>query len=132
MPRIAPPLTTQKTEFVNALLNHHSLTELKSLLGDDLYAITEMYAQQVLGDVSRLGALLDSHDADATRQTAHAIKGSSANLGAQELARLAGLVEQGVLRNEADQARSAFGHMDQVARQTLHAMSEGGFLRHPV
>lgn|GEM_PF-1891387 len=117
---------------MNALLNHHSLTELKSILGDDLYPITEMYAQQVLGDVDRLGTLLDVYDADAVRQTAHAIKGSSANLGALELARLAGLVEQGAQRNEAALARSAFEGMPQVAQQTLHAMSESGFLQRSI
>ncbi len=114
---------------MNALLNHHSLTELKSILGDDLYPITHLFAQQLPGDVDRLGALLASNDLAAARQVAHAIKGSSANLGAQELARLAGLVEQGVQRNAADEASSAMTHLHEVAQQTLQAMQAGGFLQ---
>jgi len=119
----------QESEFVNALLNHHSLSELQSILGDDLYPITHMFAKQLPGDVERLGALLASNDMAAVRQLAHAIKGSSANLGAQELARLAGLIEQGAQRNAADEAHTAMAQLHEVAQQTLQTMQAGGFLQ---
>jgi len=113
---------------MNAPLNLGSLTELKSILGQDLYPITEMFAQQLPAEIERLGAQLASNNMDAARQLAHAIKGSSANLGAQELARLAALVERGALHHPPTEAHRAFADMPTVGQQTLQAMRAGGFL----
>ncbi|WP_029463434.1 Hpt domain-containing protein [Serpentinimonas barnesii] len=113
---------------MNAPLNLGSLTELKSILGEDLYPITEMYAQQLPAEIERLGALLANHDMAAAQQLAHAIKGSSANLGAQELARLAAMVERAALHPPATEAHNAFADMPAVGQQTLQAMRDGGFL----
>ena len=77
------------------VLDHEILEELRAMLGGDLDHLVDVF----LSDTPRLVAALEQAatgpDYDALRDAAHALKSSSANLGAMSLSAAAKRVELG-------------------------------------
>ena len=111
------------------LLNIPSLTELKGLLGDELFAITGMFAEQLQVDLAAIEALHSAQDHPVLAKRAHAVKGSSGNMGAQALSRLAAELETAALaRDDAALVRLVTA-LPALAADSLAEMRRQGFLQ---
>lgn len=120
----APHLPT-----VTAYLDTQALQELQEMLGDDLHEITSLYAGTLADDVQALKNTLAQANWAVLNRQAHSLKGSSANMGALEMARLAALVEKAALQADVATIQPAMDQMDAAASATLAAMRLGGYLK---
>ncbi len=109
-------------------IDTETLSGLKEMLGDDLYEITQLYASTLLDEIASLQACYASGDMGRLNRLAHALKGSSANMGASALAALAAAVEKRALADDKAMVEAALNDMPQVAKDTLAAFKTGGFL----
>ena len=113
-------------------LDTGALDGLKELLGDDLYNIADLYVTTLPEAVL---ALLASHaqgDVQRLMQEAHALKGSSANMGAQEMARLCSGIEKMALDGSQREAVAALvAGLEPAAMATASAMRSAGYARSP-
>lgn len=71
-----------------------NLNMLKELIGDDLKEILDAYLQTAPDNINKLEQALTQADAEQVRMQAHSLKGSSANIGANDLSSLAAQLEQ--------------------------------------
>lgn len=114
---------------MTAYLDTQALQDLQEMLGDDLHEITSLYASTLADEVSTLKTTLAAGNWAVLNRQAHSLKGSSANMGALEMARLAALVEKSALQADTATIQPAIDQMDGVATATLAAMRQGGFLK---
>lgn len=70
------------------------LEMLEEVLDEGFSGLLSVYLQDAQTKMASLQAGLEQGDADLVRSSAHSLKGSSANLGAQPLAELSLAVEQ--------------------------------------
>jgi len=89
---------------VAQVLTPDSLTELQQLLGDELYPITQLFAEQLTHDAEALQQLAQADDFAALAARAHAVKGSTGNMGASALAQLAAQMEQAAKQQDGARA----------------------------
>lgn len=114
---------------VTAYLDTQALQELQEMLGDDLYEITSLYGGTLADEVETLKTTFASSNWAVLNRQAHSLKGSSANMGALEMARLAALVEKAALQADAAVIKPALDAMAGAAEATLNAMRSGGYLK---
>ena len=113
-------------------LDTGALDGLKELLGDDLYEISDLYVTTLPEAVHGLLASHAQGDVQRLMQEAHALKGSSANMGAQEMARLCSGIEKMALDGSQREAVAALvAGLEPVAMATVSAMRSAGYARSP-
>lgn len=72
------------------------LSRLREIYEDDTTGMLELYDMMLKNNAAhldKLDAAVEARDLDAVRKSAHAIKGSSGNVGANRLSRIAADVE---------------------------------------
>lgn len=99
------------------------------MLGDELYSITALFAEQLTTESDRLSAQIAAADWPGLGRSAHALKGSSGNMGAMALAQLALQLEKQAKAEEADAIAASAAELPGLIDQTLAAMRAAGFLR---
>lgn len=114
---------------MTALLNTHSLDELKSILEDELFGITSLFAEQLPGEIESLQAAVASGDTTAINRRGHSLKGSCANMGAEALSQQAMRIEKAALAGDMGVIQDALAQLPTLAQDTLRAMREGGYLQ---
>ncbi|VAW85624.1 hypothetical protein MNBD_GAMMA16-34 [hydrothermal vent metagenome] len=70
---------------VSQSINESVLQELKGIMGDDFPSLIETYLTSSLENIKNIGDAIKEKDAEALMCTAHAFKGSNANLGLEKL-----------------------------------------------
>lgn len=110
-------------------LDNQALQGLQDMLGDDLQEITGLYAATLDDEVQNLKGTLAAADWTLLNRQARSLKGSSANLGAVEMARLAAYIEKAALQADAPGIQAAVDQLDAVSAATVTAMREGGYLK---
>jgi len=114
---------------VTAYLDNQALQGLQDMLGDDLHEITSLYAATLQDEVQTLQATFAAANWPVLNRQAHSLKGSSANMGATEMARLAAVVEKAALQGDTAAIAPAIAQMAAVGSATLAAMRAGGYLK---
>jgi CheY-like chemotaxis protein/HPt (histidine-containing phosphotransfer) domain-containing protein len=103
------------------------LSQLKSILGEDPGArqrFLELYLKTAAALVQRAGGALAARDDDSLRRLAHSLKGSSGNVGAIEVARLATELERVAGAADWPAAESCCRSLETAfARTVTHARS---------
>lgn len=92
------------------------LTELRELMEDDFVVLLQTYLDDSQVRMGSLEQAVLSHDPFQIRQSAHSLKGSSANMGAYKLASLCQLLEQ--LGRQSD-LTGAFALLEQIKLEYL-------------
>ncbi|WP_157826897.1 Hpt domain-containing protein [Macromonas nakdongensis] len=110
-------------------LNPATLTELQGILGDDLFDITDLFAQQVPAELDALAASVQAADWPQVARAAHALKGSCGNVGAVALSQWAGGVEVSARAGHSAAVQAVLDEAPPLLTQTLAAMRASGFLR---
>ncbi len=77
-----------------AVLDNSVLNELRDNIGDNLAGLFEVFLEDIPAYIETLEKSIADNDASALVQAAHAIKGSSGNVGANRLAEAARHLEQ--------------------------------------
>jgi len=85
-----------------------------------LRQVVALYLQEAPAQLAALRAAVAQADAGGVEQTAHALKGSSAQLGATRLAQLCAALQEGGARQELSQAAA---QVDELANEFLRVQA---------
>jgi HPt (histidine-containing phosphotransfer) domain-containing protein len=90
-------------------INPQTMTELRSVMGDTLNEVVEVYLEITPGQIRDLDEAIRSKDADRVFNIAHKMKSSSSSIGATGLAAMAEKIElvarEGSINGTADMFR---------------------------
>ena len=107
-------------------LNAAVIGDLKALAGDDnpafLAELANTYLADLPGRLEAIGAAAAAKDAEALRQAAHSLKGSSGNMGAQRLQKLCLLLETAARNGALDEAPGLVADIGREAEATRAAL----------
>ena len=112
-----------------ALLHAPTLTELRTVLGEDLDGLLHLYAGTLPSQVHDLREAHRHDDAPRLKRCAHSLKGSSISVGAQDLGALAAEIERLAGNPEREVLDRALLALPALSEQTLDALREGGWLK---
>jgi len=100
-----------------------SLESLRGLGGDDLVRqMVSVFIEYSSGRVNALKSAVDSGDLTAAAEAAHALKGSSRQLGLNEMADACSAVEVAAKRGELDNARTIAPTVLETYQQAAQAL----------
>lgn len=102
------------------LLDDDVLHELASM--DLLEEIRDIYARECDGVLTRLAETLAEGALDATRASAHKLKGMAAHCGAGALRTAAEQLEKAAARGDATAAGAAYATLTELERDTRRAL----------
>ena len=85
-------------------INKAMIEELKDLMGDDFGMLIETFISDSEQRIIDLNVAITANNATDLREIAHGLKGSSSNLGAEELASISYTLESMGLHAELDDA----------------------------
>ncbi|WP_039913877.1 Hpt domain-containing protein [Cellvibrio mixtus] len=83
-------------------LDYETLNTLKQVMEDDFNLLIETFTQDSTERLKKLQELIQGNDADLIRRAAHSFKGSSSNIGAQQLSALCAALEKKALAGELE------------------------------
>ncbi|MGD9641605.1 MAG: response regulator [Elusimicrobiales bacterium] len=116
----------------DARLDAFVIAELKDLAGPDNKAfmaeLAGTYLKDLPGRLAAIRAAIEARDAEALRQAAHALKGSSGNIGAQRLQKVCLLLEETGRSGSAEVPPALLADLDTEAagaRTALEALAAG-------
>ena len=109
-------------------MNTSALDELRSVLGDEFFELSRMFALQVESEVAGLNECFAQGDMQRLKRLAHSLKGCCANMGVQELSRRASAIEKAAMSGDTEVIRSTLPEMAPLAQQSLAAMRAAGYL----
>lgn len=95
-------------------LDHSTFNKLREILGPTLQQVVTPFLEDTPKYLACLEQAIQSEDAKEVQMAAHAIKGSSSNLGATHLAVLAKEIEELALNNRIDKIRPLLTHAHQA------------------
>ncbi|HEY8942232.1 MAG TPA: Hpt domain-containing protein [Cellvibrio sp.] len=75
-------------------LDYDTLDTLKQVMEDDFNLLIETFRQDSIERLKKLHEVVQGNDADLIRRAAHSFKGSSSNIGAQQLSALCAALEK--------------------------------------
>jgi HPt (histidine-containing phosphotransfer) domain-containing protein len=100
-----------------------SLESLRGLGGDDLVRqMVSVFVEYSTGRVTALKAAVDSGDLTGAAEAAHALKGSSRQLGLNEMADACAAVEAAAKRGDLDTSRAAAPTVVETYHQAATAL----------
>lgn len=108
----------------------HSLIDLERLeevTGGDFeleQELVEVYVEDAHERLADIQAALDEGDIGKVRETAHALKGASGNMGAEAARELAYGMEQAGAEGDASKARELFADLQGVVEKTCEEFDE--------
>ncbi len=91
-----------------ARLNMSQIDELKDLMEDAFADLVETYICDCEEKISRLGDALDASDAPLSAEISHSLKGSSANICAEDLSDLFKAIEDQARQDNLSQIPQPF------------------------
>ena len=111
-----------------AVLDRRALGRIRALNGPDgpnLFAkVLGLYSSSSLALTDALRTAATAHDAEAVKRAAHALKSSSANVGAMAFAELCKDVEAAAAAGKLDYAQLLVDELLAAHRKVLHALDE--------
>lgn len=78
-------------------LDSETLNTLKQVMEDDFGLLIETFKQDSADRLKKLYEVIQGTDADLIRRAAHSFKGSSSNIGAQQLSTMCAALEKKAL-----------------------------------
>ncbi|MCR9278831.1 MAG: Hpt domain-containing protein [Pseudomonadaceae bacterium] len=84
-------------------LDETLICELRELMEDDFTVLLDAYLAEAPIQRAAIETAFEESDPEALRRTAHSLKGSSANIGATQLAQICHKIEESAHGADADQ-----------------------------
>ena len=109
------------------------LRRLAVASGDPAYlgGIVNQYLDQAASQLAQLRAAAARRDAPALKAVAHSLRGTSATVGARQVASACGAVEEGAARGDGAQAEAVEGVARELERATVALRSAAEPLAEP-
>ena len=95
-------------------LDYDTLNTLKQVMEDDFALLIDTFVQDSTERIRTLRDVIQGTEADLIRRAAHSFKGSSSNIGAQQLSALCSALEKKALANNFDGLSS---DVDEIERE---------------
>jgi HPt (histidine-containing phosphotransfer) domain-containing protein len=115
----APPAATKPEKKKSEVLNQAALSELQDLIGDEIDVLFESFLDLIQSTKVAFSEALEQEDAPRVQATAHHLKSSARQCGADTLADIIIQVEQyakaGDLASVESQKSSLFDALDEAA-----------------
>jgi HPt (histidine-containing phosphotransfer) domain-containing protein len=83
-------------------MNFNKLNEIKTLLGPDFQNLVSVYTKDTCSRIQEIETCIKSSDFNRIRHLAHAMKSSSANIGADSVCELASEMEELAINTSAN------------------------------
>lgn len=113
---------------MSTLINCASLDELLALLGDEFRDISRLFVDQLGDEVAELHAAQAARDWPLLHRRAHALKGSSGNMGALALSESAARLERAARDGDADGIERELAAIGRLAPETVEALRAGRYV----
>ena len=104
-------------------MNETKYNEIRTLLGDEFEVLKEVYSRDTENRIADIASCLDKGDSGEIRQLAHAMKSSSANIGAEEVSVLAANIESYALDENISEIRLIFPSLKKAVEDTIKFMN---------
>lgn len=101
-------------------LDHETLNTLKQVMEDDFSLLLDTFKQDSADRLKKLREVIQGTDADSIRRAAHSFKGSSSNIGAQQLSAFCAALEKKAL---AGNLQGLAEDVDQIEQEFLLVQS---------
>ncbi len=105
------------------VLDESTIAELRELMLDDFGQLLDVYFRDSMDRMANIDRALGQGDADAVRQVAHSLKGSSANIGAARLSARCQLLEDAGRAGNLARCRELFPEVSQDWRAVAAALA---------
>ncbi len=109
---------------IDSALDLQKIEELKSVLGGKLSHIIDVFSDNTRTQLDKLKQAIQTNDKKSIVAIAHAIKGSSANIGAQGLSSTAKTLEQALRNNEAINLVPVVAQLEKQLSETIHTYNK--------
>ena len=113
---------------MTALLDSAALDDMLALLGEEFRDIARQYVTQLQEEVARLLAARAAQDWMLLARHAHALKGSSGNMGARALAERAAALEAAARSGDAAAVDAVLQGLSTLAHDTAAALRAGRYV----
>lgn len=97
-------------------INPETVAELRSLMGDALKEVIEVYLEIMPGQIRELDEAISSGDADRVFNISHKMKSSSSSIGATGLAEKAEAIELTAREGSIDGTAEMFSELEALYR----------------
>lgn len=104
-------------------MNETKFNEIKELVGDEFNSLKRAYIQDSCDRLSIIEKSIAQDDFDEVRQVAHALKSSSANIGADEVSNLAATIEKFALENQSAKLKSLYPGLKKAVEDSITFMN---------
>lgn len=110
------------------LINSANLDELLTLLGEEFRDIVLLFVDQLEGELAGLRAAQAAQDWPGLYRRAHALKGSSGNMGATALSESAARLERAAREGDLEGIEREMAAIEHLAPQTVQALKAGRYV----
>ena len=112
----------------NEVIDVEVINQLKVALGEDAKEIIDDLIQTYVGDapnlINGMRESIKEQDTEKTRRFAHTLKGSSANLGLNELANACFVLEKAAKNEDLANAEEMLAYIEDAYERALQALNE--------
>ncbi len=105
-------------------LDRHIQQELRDLLGEEYGSLLETYLQDTPARLARMAAALAAGDRDALAFEAHALKGSSQNLGVRRVQAICERLERLAHEPDNDTVARELVHLEATCQEAFHLLQQ--------
>lgn len=107
-------------------LNYEVLNVLQDIMEDNLPLLIKTYMKDSSNRLQAMQAALESKDYESLRLSAHTLKGSSSNLGAEKLKEMCQMLEHAAKTGKLDGAPAALIEIKNEYHQVVAALANYG------
>jgi two-component system sensor histidine kinase/response regulator len=122
----AKPAVAAEAKDLARVLDTSVLEKLRKALGDKrkdfIASLIDLFIADTQTRLQALGDAINSQDATALRQVAHALKGSCANVGAKRMSELCDILEEKGLANSLEGASGFVVHLEEEFERVKQAL----------
>lgn len=101
-----------------------NLDMLKDIIGEGLIEILDIYLETTPDIICKLQEAIATQSISAVKLQAHALKGSSANVGANQLSVISAELEQKALNSEIDHFPELFSKIENESEAVVSALTD--------
>lgn len=104
-------------------MNLIKLNEIKDLLGDDFLTLLDVYTSDTNNRYTELEKALKGDDFNSIRQLSHAMKSSSANIGADTVSSIAAKIEEAAKEETRNPILESLPQLKKAIEEAIQIMN---------
>jgi len=105
-------------------IDFNNLNMLKDILGDELKDVLTIYMDNSPDNVLKLKDAIATNTLSTVQLEAHALKGSSANVGALKLSSICAELEQKAKNSDTESQAGLLSQIERENRAVIHALND--------